>query len=1170
MPPPARNDQDLILGLDDVDLTGSGSPPRGVDGGRDDEGGSAPAVVGKKGKKDSKKKGVKKEKGRKVARSPARVVEEGQEGVVDAVPDAEGVILGEEAAGRDLGFEDGGEAVGVEGMMFQPTMDFGTEGLDGDEFGSANGAYGRRKSKTNTARQPENDYEGDGWDTELTNGFQEQERAESPDRRKADEFVQPARKSKPAPAESAVSPRPSPRPAPARPVVGSVSPALRHATPYGQAEPPAGANGYRRQSVTRRESYTSRASPSQRYVEPVARTSPSQRYVEPATRVSPNQRFVEPVAPPHMPQPHFYGLPDFGLNMASKKEQAATAAGSDGYCCCFDTFADSGDSTSSTRAKTALLVGSEGGLEVFRVLPNKFEVIGRLEGLRGSVVGAKILPQTCLEDPMESIRPLVAVVVHGATDGGNGHSASGDRRAASAAAARYQTTVEVYSLQTQEHVATLYRSHTVAAEQPTVGHLSTTPGPVGDLRISAYGKFVTIASGKSGEVFVFSHVSNDANQPPGFRCIGKFWTSLQSSLDRPASRPATADGAETTEDGDRKPGVPLLSLSQRWLAIVPPATASQVSIQGTPLVLDLNPAPPGLASHGAPPQPSITCDTAGVDAEGTWSRLSRQAAQGVVRYSQKGLEIGWQGWNELVNPTNQTAQHGRTASREDHFPPTKAPPDDPRRQTREPAVVSIIDLETLLEAEELKLKYPPAPMATFALEEGCNHLSISSNGLRLLTVNRTGEASAIWDLKQARHGTVDYAAPEKDDGAICSPCVKQIIRIPRSSQSVVVESAWSRDDEYLAMLTTHGTVHLHEVPATAPSRKRKRKSTITNPAPEKAQATVSVSQGMSPPSNPGFLGSLRSGFHQVRTQAGTIRANNPVSLGMPTLAGLRETAASTGHAGGRFLAKGLSQGLSAAKSGANEYWHSEDNKIRHKALQGASSDASLRWVKRQSGTLLAVAAGGTVHLHPISQTEYRRGDKLVTGLKHDKHQKKHFELPPIRAGKDSSQARRADDCTAAGPHGFWSLRPASPPPLPQQNTYKPSQPLQQSGSQANEVETNPPYCPFHVDSRVSIFAFDDSSPGSQINLRARNKPRSTFFTQGQAGDSNDRWIFGGPLPASTKLNTHDALPLDEFAAFGLDDADLEAVAEQVESRLTAKWSYLGGSDHANANNGLKK
>jgi hypothetical protein len=843
-----------------------------------------------------------------------------------------------------------------------------------------------------------------------------------------------------------------------------------------------------------------------------------------------------------MAQPHFYGLSDLGLGFGQKKVEAGKVAGSDGYCCCFDSFADAGDAGSSKRAKSALLVGSEGGLEVYRVLPNKTEVVGRLEGLRGSVIGAKVLPHTDLYDTLQAVRPLVAVIVHGAMCDENQEGEKGldlEKKPP-----RYQTSVEVYSLQTQKHIATLYKTASVAVEQPTLGQLSTLPGPVGDLSIDARGRFITLASGKSGEIFVFSNAATAVNPGYEFRCIGKFWTTLQRPFDNGSRPQSSSDGGFATEESDEKPGVPLLSLSQRWLAYVAPPTSSQIPIQGSPLLLPDTQPPPGLASHLAPPQPPITCDVAGVDAEGAWSRLTRQAAQGLVKYSQKGIDMGLQGWKELTNPATQSGQpHGRSSSGDDRFPPTKAPPDDPRRLSREPAIVSVVDLEALLDAE-LKPKYPPLPLATFALEDGCNFLSFSSSGLRLLTVSRKGEISTIWDLTQSSHGIVKHEAPREGDNER-GPCIKQIHRIPRSSQSVVVDCVWTRDDDGLAILTTHGTVHLHEIPA-RPARKRKRRSTIiAPPLSDKAEPNVSISPGMSPPSSNGFLGSLKSGWQQMSTQVNTVRSQNPVaSFGIPTsFAGLKETAANASNAGRRALAKGLSQGYIAAKSGATEYWHSEDNKIRHKALAENARPGSLRWIKRQSGTLLAVACGGTVHLHPVQRIERRSGDAMVSGLKHDKYGKKHFDLPPIRTSAEANGSRTKKDegCASEGPHGFWSLKPS--PGLAERQARTKAPP-----SQAYEVETNPPYCPLHIDARVNICAFDDGMASSQINL-LDEQSMPVFHMQGHGLPSEEPWLFGEPLPPSTKMNTHDRIEVDEYRQ-GITDSDMEEAAAQVESRLT--------------------
>ena len=127
----------------------------------------------------------------------------------------------------------------------------------------------------------------------------------------------PAPVQAPPPQPLAPSPRSSPRPAAARPVTSSYSPQPRPAslgTPPKHLAMPTTYRPYPGQTVGRRESSTS--------------------------HTSPRPRFSEPVAPPHMPQPHFYGLPDLGLGFGQKKELAGKVAGSDGYCCRFDSFAE--------------------------------------------------------------------------------------------------------------------------------------------------------------------------------------------------------------------------------------------------------------------------------------------------------------------------------------------------------------------------------------------------------------------------------------------------------------------------------------------------------------------------------------------------------------------------------------------------------------------------------------------------------------------------------------------------------------------------------------------------------------------------------------------------------------------------------------------------------------
>lgn len=855
------------------------------------------------------------------------------------------------------------------------------------------------------------------------------------------------------------------------------------------------------------------------------------------THASPRPRFVEP-PPPHMPQQHFFQLPDIGLNWNQKKE-TGRPAGSDGYCCRLDSLADAGDGASAKKARDALLVGCEGGLEVFRVLATKMEVIGRLEGLGGAVIGAKILPHTERLDPLQELRPLVAVVVHGPMVEHRGEShMQNDNEPPSC----FQTTVDVYSLRAQRYVATLYRSAPVSIEQPLVGQISSLPHPAGDLHLDAAGRFITVTSGKSGEVLVFTAAPNCGLEEAHYRCIGKFWTSLQASLPAVPVRSASGSGEAAVTEGEAKeqPRIPVYSLSQRWLAVLPPSSASNISIQGVPVLSEINPSPPGITTHAASPQPLVTCEVVGTDPEGTWSRLGRQAAQGLVKYSQKGIEMGLQGWKELTHPSppNGRQPHDRATSKEDIFPPTKAFADDPSRLRKEPALVSLIDLEGLLVWEEHKPKYFPPPMATFALVEGCNYLSLSSTGTKLLTASRKGEVSTVWDLRQVAHG-VPRCGTVHDDDVSTSPCIKQLQRIARNTPSTILDCAWSRDDDAVALLTAHGTVHLHEVATQPIARKRKRtSSTLTAPTPDKADATVSLSTGLSPPSsNQGFLGSIKSSWTAVSSQVNTLRSINGPALPI-TFAGFRDATAAAGNAGSRAFARGLSQGYTAAKGGAIDYWHADDNKIRHtKALQEPGSAKSVVWIKRNQTVGIAIACGGTVHVHPVQKVERRKGNAIVSGLKHERYAHKAFPLNSIqtRAEMGGLQSLRiSDPCRDQGVHGFWSLRSSVGMGEEEHGSGM--------GEVGSDVETNPPYCPFHVDPRVNVFAFEEDASPAFVSFQLRGHCEE---------EGEDPWTFGDVLPARVKINGRRA-DYDDGGMSGsdLDGEDEEEVGSQMESRLT--------------------
>ncbi|OQO12729.1 hypothetical protein B0A48_02193 [Cryoendolithus antarcticus] len=873
--------------------------------------------------------------------------------------------------------------------------------------------------------------------------------------------------------------------------------------------------------------------------------------------------FLEPANPPHLMQNHYFSLP--GLDYGNKPTASGKAAGSEHYCCTFDSFTSSGDAASAGKARDALLVGWEGGLDVYRVLKEKLEIVGRLEGLRGGVVGAKVLPRSIGGSAWTDLRPLIAVIVHGRV-APNSDEATVDARKRRGEDDRWQTTVEVYSLQSQTWVATLYTSASVSTAKGVPGSLPEVPEPVGDLRIDAKGKFITVASGTSGEVHVFTAKSTDEDEEPAFRCIGKYWTTLQSRLDAQI-RPSTAKDSASRSISE-PPTAPLLSLSGRWLVTVPPNSSSKIAMHAQVAPSLSGQSTPGGNDHVAPAQPNPSIDVVGLNAEGVLARYSRQAAQEILKVSRMGIEMGKAGWSEFTQPSppNQNPQT-RSQSSETGFPPAQGNDDDKPRTVKEPAVVAIIDLERLAEAAERGQKSLPPYLATFLLEDGCNFVSLSGDGLQLLTTSRTGEASHVWDLRHVAHGSTDAAAIEDGD-AVTGPHVRRVHGMVRNTQSVVVDAIWARDDNFVALLTTHGTVHLNEITKRShdEQKRRRRNTATTSNRTEKAAPVVGVSHSVSPPGRNGFLGGLRSWGATVSSQVNTIRSTTSnVGLGIPTtFAGFREATGAGAAMGSRAVARGISTGYSVAKTGMGDMWHADDNKIRRKELVDITHTGAIRWQRGRSGLAVAVTCGGKVYVYPVQRVTRLRGDTEWTGLKAEKAIKngmREFTLPNITT--HASRPSTADSsCIAQGPHGFWSLRPSSTSTVraPQAHTGA-------EGSDRMRYETNPPYCPFYIDRRVSMYTYDPlpTTSSSQRTVRLTSSPASTnspFHTRGYGAEESEPWCFGAPLPSLTKLNDATSSSHASFASSpepdDEPDTEPDALLDFSPQEVISAAEQLGG------------
>ncbi|KAG9553521.1 hypothetical protein KCV01_g22669, partial [Aureobasidium melanogenum] len=335
--------------------------------------------------------------------------------------------------------------------------------------------------------------------------------------------------------------------------------------------------------------------------------------------------------PPHMPQRHFSRLAEFDFSRPVQTDKFLQA-GARGYYCGFDTW-QAPKNVSSTGTSSVVVVGFEGGLEVHKVNRQKTEVLGRLEGLPGGVIDAKILPWTARDDPLEHLRPLVACVVHGPV-----LERDPDQPSSPPGIKEYHTFVEVYSMRTWQRVSRLFQSRPEKIHQSVATKGFIPPPPIGNLSVAAEGRFILVTSGVSGEIFVFAVPSKQAvveEQP--FCCLAKYWSSLQAKTSSSEERNTMIN----SDPGNARPKSlkrAVYALSDRWLAIKPPLiSSSQTTLRGTTGSTS-HVDPVGIASHASPAPPILNCE---VDAPFNESLISR-VAKTTTREIYKGAQQGFQ------------------------------------------------------------------------------------------------------------------------------------------------------------------------------------------------------------------------------------------------------------------------------------------------------------------------------------------------------------------------------------------------------------------------------------------------------------------------------------------------------------------------------------------------
>ena len=809
----------------------------------------------------------------------------------------------------------------------------------------------------------------------------------------------------------------------------------------------------------------------------------------------------------------------------------------DGHCCVFDSLPLAGnDSTRNTQ--NVLLVGFEYGLNVYHVDKQRCDRIGRLEGLRGSVVGAKILPPQ-LRGNLLAFYPLVAVIVHGpfvpsgpTSRPGTSHAEdeefdpSGSMMLAlhTVDATYYQTTVEVYSLRKGEHLATLFRSPKVEARFTRYDAQSIVPPPVGDLRIQAKGRFIIVSSGISGEVFIFENTySRGKNLASSYSCIGKIWTRTSSKTSRSMSVSSNESEAvafqDTSATSTRRPDAALLSLSHRWLAIVPPSSSAQTTLHGKTESEGLGLKIPGISSHASPAEPQVTCELDTPESESLLNRVTRDLTQEVMKASQWVGGQGMQLWNNYwYKPSGQNRQglagsppnqpSAAPPSAQHNFPPTHAQDNMAHNVKNQQTLVSIIDLEKLSQNQHLKADVVLRPLATFALPYGCSLLSFAPSGLNLLTASAKGDVQHVWDLMRMIHG--EAGKPGDHDTSPKGPSVREVARFTRMTVARIIDVVWTEPrGNRLAIVTERGTVHIYELPSSAfqwppPRRILRSGTTPSNPSkpdpkvadiarPESAGSTLGSTLGM-------FTGKTQPFLAAVRGRRPSTGSSFPVFGGLAMTAG-------AGAKSGKAVAAGINRSVSAAATGTvNTIRHLGENRL---ALPGPANSpiapGCVRWLRGKDEGLIAVFGGGIVRIHSIRQSSNpnagRRRPSVIGSRPAEYNLPKESTSHQRPQGNQHPNARPSAEFSKA-PGSFWSPHSAgSASRRPNSDTH----PLSYA-----EIETNAPYQPFHTDRRVNFYVYENESTSQDPHHLHDTTP----------------WAFGEPM-AATRISVGSATHEDD-------------------------------------------
>ncbi|EPS28096.1 hypothetical protein PDE_03042 [Penicillium oxalicum 114-2] len=806
--------------------------------------------------------------------------------------------------------------------------------------------------------------------------------------------------------------------------------------------------------------------------------------------------------PPHLPQAHFYGAPDIDIPTRTRASDGAYSY------CGFDNLPST--SIKPPRAGTnVIVVGTDSAVEIFAIEDRRARLVGQVSGLNGRVLDAKILSGVQLADAGSSSQPHIALILHGPLplrDDDDTLSAAGldlneappnvarvspsEKRAGRADPIYYQTRVEVHSLRSGDHIATLFASQPVPSPENIPGVSSLAPSAMGSLRLFHSGNHVIVASGVSGEVYIFRN-----NSCGSYECLGKIWTNIQVGESRRYSASSSSTDAEGSHYESSRALLterPLLTLQGRWLAIVPPSSTRN-SLQGSVPAHLIHPRAQGMESGNPPSVPSVNCATDAGEGETLLDKVARGVTQELVKGARWMGDQGLQAWNnywstgQLSAPNTPPMRPVRASESPGHphglFPPTHAQ-DTQATSSPEPDTVSIIDLGRFNDGVEVKAA-PLNPVSVFQVPNGCSFLSLSPSGLMLFTASKKGDVQYIWDLMQLRHCRAMTFMTDSLGSQLAN--VRQLARYARLTASSIVDVIWTAPvGDRLAVVTRKGTVHVFDLPQSAfqwPPFRRARPSSRKSPSIEPANDDLAgpVSAGNPLSAAMTFMGGKTQPF--LSAVRGRVQSTGN---GFPSMSGFAlPTAASI--KGGKVVAAGLSKSMGAAASGTVQTLrHVGENRLHLSGLARDPAPSRVMWMLAKGHLFMGVIDDGHFKLYRLKRstsTSKNRQSYSVIGSKEVQ-----FRLPT-----NMQSMCGPGPAVPFDPDKVVQASLVLPSMISQ--PVNPSKALSQPLSQA-EIETNTPYQPFHTDQRVSLHVFS---------------------SEGRANIPRGQWVFGDDIPA-TKLH----------------------------------------------------